>query len=68
MGAILDTAWPEASQGLSMPLVVLGPMGFLVQRQEPGVRHGSALKFMGGPNWQGLERDLGQSPKNVEAE
>lgn len=66
--AVLDIACPKASQDLSMALTVLSPMGFLVQRQGPGVRHGFAMKYMGGPNWLGLERDLGHSPKNVEGE
>lgn len=66
--AILDTACARVSQGLSMALTVLSHVGFLVQRQGPGVRHSFAMKYMGGPNWQDLERDLGHSPKNVEGE
>lgn len=57
MRAILYTACARASQGLSMALTVLSHVGFLVQRRGPGARHSFAMKYMGGPNWQGLERE-----------
>lgn len=68
MMAILDTACTDASQGPCLVLIVLSPMGFPAQRQGPGVRHDSAVKYMGGPSWLGLKRGLGHSPKNVEGE